>query len=39
MNKNLVSVVIPTYNKPEYTNNTIDSFITHTHRPIEITLL
>ena len=38
MDKNLVSVVIPAYNKPEYTNKTIESVIAQTHRPIEIIL-
>lgn len=38
MNKSLVSVVIPAFNKPEYTRKTIDSVILQTHRPIEIIL-
>lgn len=36
MYKNLVSVVIPAFNKPELTSKTIDSVIEQTHRPIEI---
>jgi len=36
--KNLVSVVIPAYNKPDYTRKTIESVIAQTHRPIEIIL-
>ena len=36
--KNLVSVVIPAYNKPDYTRKTIQSVIDQTHRPIEIIL-
>jgi len=38
MNKNLISVVIPAYNNPEYTRKTIESVINQTHRPIEIVL-
>ena len=38
MDKNLVSVVIPAYNNPEYTRKTIESVINQTHRPIEIVL-
>lgn len=37
-NRNLVSVVIPAYNKPDYTRKTIESVIKQTHRPIEIIL-
>ena len=36
--KNLVSVVIPAYNSPDYTRKTIESVINQTHRPIEIIL-
>jgi glycosyltransferase involved in cell wall biosynthesis len=38
MDKNLVSVVIPAYNLPDYTRKTIQSVIDQTHRPIEIIL-
>ena len=38
MDKNLVSVVIPAYNSPDYTRKTIESVIAQTHRPIEIIL-
>ena len=38
MKKNLVSVVIPAYDKPDYTRKTIQSVINQTHRPIEIIL-
>ena len=38
MDKNLVSVVIPAYNKLDYTRKTIESVIDQTHRPIEIIL-
>ena len=38
MDKNLVSVVIPAYNSPDYTRKTIQSVIDQTHRPIEIIL-
>ena len=36
MNKALISVVIPAYNLPEYTEKTIDSIMSQTYRPIEI---
>ena len=32
----LISVVIPAYNLPEYTQKTIDSIVSQTYRPIEI---
>ena len=38
MEKNLVSVVIPAYDKPDYTRKTIQSIINQSHRPIEIIL-
>jgi len=38
IDKNLVSVVIPAYNSPDYTRKTIESVINQTHRPIEIIL-
>lgn len=38
MNKALISVVIPAYNLPEYTEKTIDSIISQTYRPIEIVI-
>ena len=38
MSKNLVTVVIPAFNKPEYTRKTIESVMLQTHRPIEIIL-
>lgn len=38
MKKNLVSVVIPAYDKPDYTRKTIQSVINQTYRPIEIIL-
>jgi len=38
MDKNLVSVVIPAYDNPDYTRKTIQSVIDQTHRPIEIIL-
>jgi len=38
IDKNLVSVVIPAFNKPELTSKTIDTVIDQTHRPIEIIL-
>ena len=38
MKKNLVSVVIPAYDKPDYTRKTIQSVMDQTHRPIEIIL-
>ena len=36
MNKSLISVVIPAYNLPEYTEKTIDSIMSQSYRPIEI---
>lgn len=36
--RGLVSVVIPAFNKPEYTRKTIDSVMSQTYRPIEIIL-
>jgi glycosyltransferase involved in cell wall biosynthesis len=38
MNKALISVVIPAYNLPEYTEKTIDSIMSQTYRPIEIVI-
>jgi glycosyltransferase involved in cell wall biosynthesis len=38
MNNALISVVIPAYNLPEYTEKTIDSIISQTYRPIEIVI-
>jgi glycosyltransferase involved in cell wall biosynthesis len=36
MNKSLISVVVPAYNLPEYTEKTIDSIMLQSYRPIEI---
>ncbi|MCX5699148.1 MAG: glycosyltransferase family 2 protein [Candidatus Omnitrophica bacterium] len=36
--KGLISVVIPAFNKPEYTSKTIDSLMLQTYRPMEIIL-
>lgn len=38
MNSNLISIVIPAYNLPIYTEKTINSIISQTYRPIEIIL-
>ncbi len=38
MNKALISIVIPAYNLPEYTEKTIDSIMSQTYRPIEIVI-
>lgn len=38
MNLDLVSIVIPAYNLPDYTEKAINSIISQTYRPIEIIL-
>jgi glycosyltransferase involved in cell wall biosynthesis len=38
MNLNLVSIVIPAYNLPDYTEKTLNSIITQSYRPIEVIL-
>lgn len=38
LKNDLISVVIPAYNNPEYTSKTLNSLLDQSHRPIEIIL-
>ena len=37
--KNLVSILIPAYNNPEYTKKTLSSILLQSYRPIEVVLI